>query len=31
MGFYNYGVNLDLGWFEPENIPERYFERAMEW
>lgn len=24
LGFYNYGVNLDLGWFYPENLPERY-------
>lgn len=23
-GFYNYGVTLDLGWFEVENLPEQY-------
>ena len=24
LGFYNYGVTLDLGWFELENMPLRY-------
>lgn len=24
IGFYNYGVSLDLGWFEPDKMPERY-------
>ena len=24
FGFYNYGVTEDLGWFELENLPERY-------
>lgn len=24
LGFYNYGVNLELGWFEMNKIPERY-------
>ncbi len=24
IGFYNYGVTLDLGWFEIEEMPERY-------
>ena len=23
-GFYNYGVSIDMGWFEPEYMPERY-------
>ena len=23
-GFYNYGVTIDLGWFEDENMPLRY-------
>jgi hypothetical protein len=23
-GFYNYGVTLDLGWFEDKNMPPRY-------
>lgn len=23
-GFYNYGITLDLGWFEPQYMPERY-------
>ena len=26
LGFYNYGVALDLGWFEPNKFPERYKE-----
>ena len=26
MGFYNYGITLDLGWFEVENMPDRYLE-----
>lgn len=24
LGFYEYGVNLELGWFEPDKLPERY-------
>ena len=24
LGFYNYGVNLELGWFEMGEIPDRY-------
>ena len=24
LGFYNYGVTLDLGWFEYYKMPERY-------
>lgn len=24
LGFYNYGVTLDLGWLELEKLPERY-------
>lgn len=24
LGFYNYGVTLDLGWFELENMPLKY-------
>ena len=24
IGFYNYGVTLDLGWIERNNLPERY-------
>lgn len=24
LGFYDYGVTLDLGWFEPDKLPERY-------
>lgn len=23
-GFYNYGVTIDLGWFEPENLTGEY-------
>ena len=30
LGFYNYGVTLDLGWFEPENLPPRYAEIIKE-
>ena len=26
FGFYNYGVTLDLGWFEDAELPERYAE-----
>ena len=26
LGFYDYGVTLDLGWFEPAKIPPRYSE-----
>ena len=25
-GFYDYGVTLDLGWFEPRYMPDRYKE-----
>lgn len=24
LGFYNYGVSLDLGWFEDDKLPDRY-------
>lgn len=24
LGFYNYGVTLDLGWFYPDKLPKRY-------
>ena len=24
QGFYDYGVTLDLGWFHPEKLPDRY-------
>lgn len=24
LGFYNYGVSLDLGWLELDKLPERY-------
>lgn len=24
LGFYNYGVTLDLGWLELDKLPERY-------
>ena len=24
LGFYNYGVTMDLGWFEYDKMPERY-------
>lgn len=24
LGFYDYGVALDLGWFYPDKLPERY-------
>lgn len=24
LGFYEYGVSLDLGWFEPYYMPDRY-------
>lgn len=26
FGFYDYGVNQELGWFYPENFPDRYKE-----
>lgn len=26
IGFYNYGVTLDLGWFETDEMPERYLD-----
>lgn len=29
-GFYDYGVTLDLGWFDPEKVPEVYFERIVD-
>ena len=30
LGFYNYGVTLDLGWFELENMPLRYLNLLKE-
>lgn len=30
LRFYNYGVTLDLGWFEPEKLPPRYAEIVKE-
>ena len=27
LGFYDYGVTLDLGWIIPRNVPARYFEK----
>lgn len=24
LGFYDYGVTLDLGWFYPDKLPKRY-------
>lgn len=30
LGFYDYGVTLDLGWFYPEKLPERYKELLEE-
>lgn len=30
LGFYEYGTALDLGWFIPENLPERYLELIKE-
>ena len=24
LGFYDYGTNLELGWFYPNKLPERY-------
>lgn len=30
LGFYNYGVTLDLGWIEDDKIPERYLELLKE-
>lgn len=30
LGFYNYGVTLDLGWFELDKIPPRYMEITKE-
>ena len=26
LGFYDYGVTLDLGWFYADEMPERYLE-----
>lgn len=26
LGFYNYGVSLETGWLELDNLPERYKE-----
>jgi hypothetical protein len=26
IGFYNYGITLDLGWFELDDMPDRYLE-----
>ena len=30
LGFYDYGVTLDLGWFYPEKLPVRYREIVEE-
>ena len=30
LGFYNYGVTEDLGWFELDKIPQRYLEIVKE-
>lgn len=30
LGFYDYGVTLDLGWFYPDNLPKRYLEIIKE-
>lgn len=30
LGFYNYGVTLDLGWIEDNKIPQRYLELVKE-
>ena len=30
LGFYNYGVTLDLGWLEDDKIPQRYLELINE-
>lgn len=30
LGFYNYGVTEDLGWFELEKIPQRYLQIVQE-
>lgn len=30
LGFYNWGVTIDLGWFELDKIPQRYAEIVME-
>ena len=30
LGFYDYGVTLDLGWFYPEELPPRYLEIVKE-
>lgn len=30
LGFYDYGVTLDLGWFYPDELPERYLEIIKE-
>lgn len=30
LGFYNYGVTLDLGWIELDKLPDRYKELLCE-
>lgn len=30
LGFYDYGVTLDLGWFYPDDLPTRYLEIIKE-
>lgn len=30
LGFYDYGVALDFGWFYPDKLPERYREIIKE-
>ena len=30
LGFYDYGVTLDLGWFYPDELPQRYLEIIKE-
>ncbi len=30
LGFYNYGVTMDLGWFELDKLPARYAVLLME-
>ena len=30
LGFYDYGVTADLGWFYPEKLPQRYLEIVKE-
>ena len=30
LGFYNYGVTEDLGWFEMDKLPQRYSDLLQE-